>query len=319
MNLNQPHNDFFMQTFSNKKNVSDFIRNFLSKDIANKINYDSIQIVDKEKLKINYKQYKLDLLVDVEIANTKSNIYFLFEHKSYKDKYTLIQVLSYCTAVWENNLKNGKLLQPIIPVIFYQSNKGYDLPLNFADYFDVPVDLRKYMVSFSYELFDTSCYRNEDIIKRSHDNLQLAASIMTLKNIFLGKEGLEAIFGYLVKLENDYQAIILEYIFSTVDIELDELEEIARKGGIEGMPSLAERLETKGREEGIQIGEQRGELKGKIERSQELLIKLIGKKYGITESEKAFIKSVTDLDKLDKATEAILSEDNKETLLDLLR
>jgi predicted transposase/invertase (TIGR01784 family) len=308
-----------MQTFSNEKNVSDFIRNFLSKDIANKINYDSIQIVDKEKLKINYKQYKLDLLVDVEIANTKSNIYFLFEHKSYKDKYTLIQVLSYCTAVWENNLKNGKPLQPIIPVIFYQSNKGYDLPLNFADYFDVPEDLRKYMVSFSYELFDTSFYRNEDIIKRSHDNLQLAAAIMTLKNIFSGKEGLEAIFGCLAKLENDYKVIILEYIFSTVDIALDELEEIARKGGIEDMPSLAERLETKGREEGIQIGEQIGEQRGKIERTQELLIKQMHLKYGITESEKDFIKSVTDLDKLDKATEAILFENNKEKLLDLLR
>jgi len=42
-------------------------------------------------------------------------------------------------------------------------------------------------------------------------------------------------------------------------------------------------------------------------------------KYGIAESEKAFIKSVTDLDKLDKAIEAILSEDNKEKLLSLLQ
>jgi len=78
-----------------------------------------------------------------------------------------------------------------------------------------------------------------------------------------------------------------------------------------------------GEQRGIQIGEQRGiqigELKGEIKRLQETLIKLIGKKYGITESEKDFIKSVTDLDKLDKATEAILSEDNKEKLLSLLK
>ena len=89
------------------------------------------------------------------------------------------------------------------------------------------------------------------------------------------------------------------------------------------MPTLAERWiqqgEKIGEQRGIQIGEQRGELKGKIERTQELLIKQMHLKYGITESEKDFIKSVTDLDKLDKATEAILSEDNKEKLLDLLK
>jgi len=315
MNLKQPHNDLFLQTFNKEKNVSDFIKNFLSENIANKVNYNSIKIVDKEKLKINYKKYKLDLLVDVEIANTKSNIYFLFEHKSYKDKYTLIQILSYCTALWENNLKNGKHLQPVIPVVFYHGTGDYNLPLNFADYFEVPEDLKKYMVSFSYELFDTFSYEDEDIVQRSHDNLQLAASIITLKNIFLGREGLESIFGYLINLEKDYKVIILEYILSTVDIELDELDEIARKGGIEGMPSLAERLETKGREEGIQIGEQRGETK----RLQQTLIKQVHLKYGITDSEKDFIKSVTDLDKLDKATEAILSEDSKEKLLDLLK
>ena len=77
------------------------------------------------------------------------------------------------------------------------------------------------------------------------------------------------------------------------------------------MPSLAERLETKGREEGIVYGETKSK--------QDTLIKQMHLKYGITDSEKDFIKSVTDLDKLDKATEAILSEDSKEKLLDLLK
>ncbi len=78
---------------------------------------------------------------------------------------------------------------------------------------------------------------------------------------------------------------------------------------------VADLIREEGRKEGIQIGE----LKGKVASKQETLIKQIHLKYGITDAEKDFIKSVTNLDKLDKATEAILSENNKEKLLDLLK
>jgi len=74
---------------------------------------------------------------------------------------------------------------------------------------------------------------------------------------------------------------------------------------------VADLIREEGREEGIIYGE--------TKRLQQTLIKLISLKFSITDSEKDFIKSVTDLDKLDKATEAILSEDSKEKLLDLLK
>jgi len=81
------------------------------------------------------------------------------------------------------------------------------------------------------------------------------------------------------------------------------------------MPTLAERWIQQGEER----GEQRGIIYGETKRLQQTVIKQISLKYGITDSEKEFIKSVTDLDKLDKATEAILSEDSKAKLLDLLK
>jgi len=59
--------------------------------------------------------------------------------------------------------------------------------------------------------------------------------------------------------------------------------------------------------------------KGKLERSQEVLIKQIQLKYGITENEKDFIRTVTDLDKLDLAIEKILTNISKEELLSILK
>jgi len=77
------------------------------------------------------------------------------------------------------------------------------------------------------------------------------------------------------------------------------------------MPTLAERW--------IQQGEQRGIIYGETKSKQDTIIRLMSLKFSITDSEKEFIKSVTDLDKLDKATEAILSEESKAKLLDLLK
>ena len=70
-----------------------------------------------------------------------------------------------------------------------------------------------------------------------------------------------------------------------------------------------------GKLEGLQEGKQ----SGKLERSQEVLIKQIQLKYGITEKEKDFIRKVTDLDKLDIAIEKILTNITKEELLALLK
>jgi hypothetical protein len=56
-----------------------------------------------------------------------------------------------------------------------------------------------------------------------------------------------------------------------------------------------------------------------LERSQEVLIKQIQLKYGITEKEKDFIRKVTDLDKLDLAIEKILTNISKDELLSILK
>jgi hypothetical protein len=85
------------------------------------------------------------------------------------------------------------------------------------------------------------------------------------------------------------------------------------------MPTVAMRLIEKGKLEGLLEGEKKGEQRGQLKRSQEVLIKQIQLKYGITESEKDFIRKVTDLDKLDIAIEKILTNITKEELLALLK
>jgi hypothetical protein len=77
-------------------------------------------------------------------------------------------------------------------------------------------------------------------------------------------------------------------------------------GGEELMPSLAEKL--------IKQGKQEGEIKGK----QDLLIKQLRRKFGLSSSDEKTIRSVTDEVKLDAAAEAVLDAKSKDEVLKVL-
>ena len=72
------------------------------------------------------------------------------------------------------------------------------------------------------------------------------------------------------------------------------------------MPSFAEKL--------IKQGKKEGEIKGK----QDLLIKLLRRKFGLSFSDEKMIRSVTDEVKLDAAAEAIFDAKSKDEVLKLL-
>ena len=82
------------------------------------------------------------------------------------------------------------------------------------------------------------------------------------------------------------------------------MQRIAKElGGEELMSSLAEKLISK------------GEIKGK----QDVLIKLLRQKFGLSSSDEKMIRSVTDEAKLDAAAEAVLDATSKDEVFKILR
>ena len=76
------------------------------------------------------------------------------------------------------------------------------------------------------------------------------------------------------------------------------------------MPSFAEKL--------IKQGEERGKIEGKIKGKQDVLIKLLRRRFGLPLSDEKMIRSVTDEAKLDAAAEVILDAKSKDEVLKLL-
>ncbi len=116
--VTRPHDTFFKKLFGDKRNVRDFIREFLPQSLVRHINLDSVEIIDSEKSDEEYKRYYLDIAVRCKFGKREGELYFVFEHKSYPDRRVLIQILSYLVVMWKKDMERGKGPRPIIPVIF---------------------------------------------------------------------------------------------------------------------------------------------------------------------------------------------------------
>ena len=200
IDIKHPHDTFFKKIFGDVRNTRDFLKSYLPRDLASKIDFEKIQITDTEKMDAKYKDFFLDLSVNCEIEGIQSKIYIVFEHKSYKDKLTLIQILNYCLLIWSDEINEKKeYLTPVIPFIFYQGELKSDFHKNFSDYFKVDEWLKKYLLNFKMLIFDTTLV-TEDEIKKSINNLFLTSAILLMKNIFKNPDDLKPVFKHIYRV-----------------------------------------------------------------------------------------------------------------------
>ncbi len=306
-----PHDRLFKRVMSDEANVRKFIKEFLPKDISSQIDLKEMKLIPTEKIK-GYNKYYMDIAVECHISNTKGQLYFVFEHKSYPDPGVLLQILSYMTVTWDEQKKKNKPLTPVIPVVIYHGSSSWNVTTHFQGQFDsLNESIKPYIPEFNYVLVDLTQIPNDEIEQKAEDTPFLMASLLLMKLVALHDiEGIMRIT-VIISLSEEERIILILYLFYTLDVDQDTMQRIAKElGGEELMPSLAEKL--------IKQGEKRGEEKGKIEGKQELLIKFLRRKFNITPKEEKMIRSVTDESKLDAAAEAVLDAKSKDEVLKLL-
>jgi len=306
-----PHDRLFKRVMSDEANVRQFIKEFLPKDISSQIDLKEMKLIPTEKVK-GYNKYYMDIAVECHISNTKGQLYFVFEHKSYPDPGVLLQILSYMTVTWDEQRKKNVPLTPIIPVVIYHGSSSWNVTTHFQGQFqNIGESIKPYIPEFNYVLVDLTQIPNDEIEQKAKNTPFLMASLLLMKLVALHDiEGIMRI-AVIISLSEEERIILILYLFYTLDVDQDTMQRIVKElGGEELMPSLAEKL--------IKQGEKRGEEKGKIEGKQELLIKFLRRKFNITPKEEKMIRSVTEESKLDAAAEAVLDAKSKDEVLKLL-
>jgi predicted transposase/invertase (TIGR01784 family) len=324
--INSPHDRFFHAVFSDEENARDLLRNALPGELLRQIELSPLQISRESYVDEHLAVHQSDLLIRTRYRDRPVFLYFLVEHKSQPSRWTLLQLLRYMVRIWDKELARNKKLKklpPIIPMIFYHGARRWNQPLDFTAYVELQESVHSYVPDFEAILFDLQQTDEDElhgavlfrtamkIAKYAHTHLQphlreilRAVSIRPLDE--RTRSFLKMFLRYILQVGRDTpRAVVLEEIDKVNDEEAREVYMTA-----------AEELRAEGIEIGRQEGRQEGNIEGRIVSKQEVLVRLLEKKFGPLESgAKQTISGCRDLNRLDEVIDLFLDADSVEEIL----
>ena len=105
--VGNPHDLYFKSTFGKLDFIKRFLKNFLPKELTEIIDMDTLSREPASYLNEELKEQFADLVYKTCIKGKQAYITFLFEHKSYKDRMVIFQILKYMIAIWEKDVKGN--------------------------------------------------------------------------------------------------------------------------------------------------------------------------------------------------------------------
>jgi predicted transposase/invertase (TIGR01784 family) len=326
-----PHDEFFTYVFSDTTNVRDFLRISLPVPVLQLLDLGSLTVSKETFVDEELRRSQSDILIQTGLAGNREPvlIYILIEHKSYPDRWTLLQLLKYMVKIWEKKKRNtpkglktkSEALPVIIPMIFYHGKNRWRYPIRFSEYFKVPPDMHSYVPDFTADFIDV----RDITISRAFANSRFRAAVLAFQYSprELGKHVWEILLTAAGSSHDprfeDFLTALLRYILLVLKGGYEEevrkaVKAINMREVEEAYMTIAEKLKKEGIEEGLEKGIE----EGKIQEKQQVLIRLLSKKYSLNEQDKQHISSISDPDKLDLALDEIVVAETKEQVLKLL-
>ena len=176
------HDTYFKELFGNLHNVRTFLDEFYP-ELSACLELSRIDARPTEKFPDKAKgSHYLDLAINCTIKGQSGKLYFIFEHKSYPDKKIIIQLVRYILAVWEEDASTGKPLTPIIPFVFYNGERPWNVLSSTQEAFSkLPQAIQEYMQIIRYILFDTKTLKDEHLARLMERNRLLMIGLDALR------------------------------------------------------------------------------------------------------------------------------------------
>jgi predicted transposase YdaD len=328
--VNNPHDKAFRKVYKEPENARSLIINALPERVVSLMDLSTLEICKDSFIEADLADYCSDMLYRVKFRDgSLGSVYVLFEHKSYFDKYVHLQILEYMVKIWRLHIdQQGKGesagLPIVLPLLICHGRKEWPKDtVRFTSLLTGPVgELSSYIPDFGFELFDLSCFSDEEIkgevmsrvvlllFKYSHNpdfHHKLPGILSLLKTLMEKKTGLQ------------YLETVLRYLTSVISEEELSLEKIkgifeqsVSKEAGEYIMTIAEKLRNE------------GELRGRQEVKHERLRG--GIEMGIVlrfpediDMMMTLVNKVEDLDTLNKVNAALKTKQDKAEILALLK
>ena len=318
MKITDHYDHFFKTVFTDKENAVDFITGVFPKHLKNILKLSTLKIAESSFIDNKLKEHLSDVIYECETINGKQTyITILFEHKSFVPQHPHIQLLRYLTGIWELQLKQKRRITPVIPVIVYHGKDRWikrDFKNSFVEY---EKDFFPYIPAFDYLLIDLSELTDNEIKNKLFTQTALRIGLLIQKNIFNTEILQKHLKDYIIldklyyREEKGIQFLesLLRYLSYASDISFNDVERSTvalPEHGREIFMTLAQQL--------IERGIEQGEIIDK----QNVLIKQISKKFGVSDQEKVTIREMDSPELLDAALDVILFAKSKAEVMGAL-
>ena len=312
--IKNPHDSLFKRTLGDKEVAVDFLENYLPNSILKEIDLTDIKVAKDSFIDKELEESFSDILYNVSIDGKEGFVYLLFEHKSYFDKMTPVQMLGYILDIWklyDKQNKNEKL-PPIIPILIYHGNRKWKYGNSLSELIEATSEaISDYIPGYNYLLYDFSNYSDAEI----KGQIKLRLFLKLISHIFDDDfdKGLREVLPLLIELREkttglEYIETVVKYILNIgEEISLNELDQKAKNISAEGsavIMTIAEKIYHDGKEE------------GKVENMHEMIEFAMELKFGLS-SKKIVqeINKIDDYERLKNIKDAIKSYDSLEELV----
>jgi predicted transposase/invertase (TIGR01784 family) len=267
--LNNPNDAYFKGVMSMKTVAIDFNKQFLPKEILDKLDLETLELDTVSYITDELKQNFADVVwkCNFKKGGQQACITLVYEHKSYIEKYPHFQLLRYIQGAWDTQIKQYKMPFMTIPIVLYHGQQDWD-EASFDSYFGgLDPEFLRFLPCFDYVLINLQKYSDATI--RAIDSIFLHKSLLAFKHFwdksYLILHMVELLLtGYKNEKDDQFRRffqIFTVYLTSISGMTSRQIREAAIQSNndlkSEAM-SLIDELIAEGIEKGIEKGEKQG-------------------------------------------------------------
>ncbi|WP_342656567.1 Rpn family recombination-promoting nuclease/putative transposase [Pantoea sp. RSPAM1] len=275
-----PHDATFRQFLSQPTIARDFMALHLPAEFLALCDLDTLKLESGAFVEEDLRQYFSDILYSLKTTSRDDGyIHVLIEHQSSPDRHMAFRLMRYAIAAMLRHLDAGhKKLPLVIPVLFYSGKRSpYPYSTRWLDEFSVPAYASR-LYSNAFPLVDVTVIPDEDIVgHRSMAALTLLQKHIHQRDLaeLIDKLAPVILAGYLSSSQVISLVNYLLQAGETADADLFVRTLAQRVPQHEdALMTIAQQLEQKGIEKGLQLGEQRGLAKGRSEGERSAALKI---------------------------------------------
>ncbi|AKH64629.1 transposase [Photorhabdus thracensis] len=316
----RPHHDALFKHFlTQPETAREFLSLYLPEEIQLLCDLATLKLEPGSFVDRHLRQLHSDVLYSVETARGQGYIYCLIEHQSTPDPLMAWRLMYYAMSAMAAHLKKGHTELPLVaPLLFYHGEvRPYPYTNRWLDCFTLPKQAAR-LYRQAFPLVDVSVLSDEEILTHK------GVALMELVQKHIRRRDMLEWVPQLVELLNagynttEQRNVVLRYILlngHTLDLSQFVHQLIEQSPEHETMlMTIAEQLEQKGLERGIEQGREEGIELGReegIELGREEGIEL-GREKSKVETARALLRHGVSLDII--VTSTGLSRDKIEAL-----